>query len=93
MSELTDTSRQYLAKPEECLSTHGGAGWPESSFQREDGMVVCGDCGMVCEPNYVPSWVAKGISFEQDEHERRQDYLNRKPLIDRILGFLFGVGL
>ena len=51
-----------------CPSTHGGSGWPLGSYQREDGKVVCGICGAVCEPwenNRVPSWMSSKFTRER----------------------------
>ena len=73
-----------------CLSTHGGAGWPPGSYQREDGKIVCGACGEAFPSTaYTPSWVKKGISFEEEEQRKREEYLQSRNLIERFLDFLF----
>ena len=73
-----------------CPSTHGGSGWPRGSYQRSDGMVVCGACGAACPPTpFTPSWVGKGISFEKNEEQRKQAYLKSLGPIDRFLRWLF----
>lgn len=91
-TDLIDTSREYLVKPWECFSTHGAAGWPAGSFKREDSKLVCGLCGMICEPIpnvQIPSWVEKGISFEDDQQQKREKYLRSRNLVERLMDFLF----
>lgn len=68
-----------------CMSTHGGAGWPEGSYQRGD-KVVCGACGVEVEnPRFLPY----GVNVER---KCRPSLFLHFLLLGMGLGFvLYGV--
>ena len=76
-------SKKFPLIPEECPSTHGGAGYaPDSRY--ENGTIICGLCGLVIKK-------PRPIGLHWDGTPNYGDILNapipepRKSLLDRFL--------
>lgn len=78
----------FPCKPEDCLSTHGGAGYVLGSFIDEEGNVVCGLCGGLCNNCYpLPNWLRDGVET-WSEYQRYQQATYKAGCLRRLVNSL-----